>query len=102
MFLFDLRVNDKFGEGKMVIPIVMAALAIQGIYFFSIPFYITTNRTKALSVITIISALINIALNFILIPVYGLVGAAYSTLLSYVFLSVIGHYLNVQYIKKLS
>jgi O-antigen/teichoic acid export membrane protein len=101
-FLFDFMVNEKFTEGKSVIPIVMIAMAIQGIYFFAIPFYITTNRTKALSVITIVSALINIGLNFILIPIYGLVGAAYSTLLSYVFLSIIGHYLNVRYIKKLS
>ena len=99
-FLFDFMVNEKFAEGKAVIPIVMTAMAIQGVYFFAIPFYITTNRTKTLSVITIVSALINIGLNFILIPIYGLVGAAYSTLLSYVFLSFIGHYLNVQYIKQ--
>jgi len=101
-FLFDFMVNEQFAEGKMVIPIIMAALAIQGIYFFAIPFYITTNRTKVLSAITVISALINIGLNFIFIPIYGLVGAAYSTLLSYVFLSLIGHYLNVKYIKQSS
>jgi O-antigen/teichoic acid export membrane protein len=101
-FLFDLMVNEKFAEGKIVIPIIMVALAIQGVYFFAIPFYITTNRTKVLSAITVFSALINIGLNFMLIPIYGLVGAAYSTLLSYVFLSFIGHYLNVQYIKKSS
>jgi O-antigen/teichoic acid export membrane protein len=101
-FLFDFMVNEKFVEGKVVIPIVMVGLAIQGVYFFAIPFYITTNRTKVLSAITVFSALINIGLNFMLIPVYGLVGAAYSTLFSYVFLSFIGHYLNVQYIKKSS
>ncbi len=101
-FLFDFMVNKRFAEGKIIIPIIMTALAIQGIYFFAIPFYITTNRTKTLSVITIFSALINISLNFTLIPVYGLVGAAYSTLFSYIFLSFIGHYLNVKYIKKSS
>lgn len=101
-FLFDFMVNERFKEGKDVVLVVMTAMAIQGIYFFSIPFYITTNRTNILALITIFSALINIGLNIILIPIYGLIGAAYSTLLSYAFLSIIGHYLNIQYIKRSS
>lgn len=102
VFLFDLMVNDSFTEGKDIIPIIITALVIQGVFFFAIPFYIKTNRTKLLSLITIISAIINIGLNYILIPMFGLVGSAYSTLISYVFLSSVGHYLNVKYVKKFS
>lgn len=100
LFLFDLMVGENFSQGKEVVGIVIAALAIQGVYFFSIPFFVKTDRTKELSVITIISAVCNVVLNYLLIPVWGIQGAAYATLFSYLFLSISGHYLNVRYIKK--
>lgn len=101
-FLFERMVDPKFYMGKEIILVVMIALAIQGLYFFSIPFYIRTNRTKALSLFTTLSAMINVILNIILIPIYGISGAAIATLISYLFLTTTGHFLNVRYIKKIA
>ena len=40
------------------------------------------NKTKYIPLIVIFSALVNICLNYLLIPIYGLLGAAIATLIS--------------------
>jgi len=47
-----------------------------------------SRQTKYLAFYTGSAALLNIILNFILIPKYGMVGAAWATSLSYLFLTV--------------
>ena len=49
--------------------------------------HIAENLTKLLLYRTALGALINIGLNFILIPEYGIIGAAWSTLISYAFVA---------------
>ena len=48
-----------------------------------------SKKTKYLALFTMMAAAVNIALNFLLIPKYGMVGAAIATALSYLFLTCI-------------
>ena len=43
------------------------------------------------------SAIINIGLNYILIPVYGIYGAAYATILSFLMFAIIKYLMSVKY-----
>ncbi|GAH32940.1 unnamed protein product, partial [marine sediment metagenome] len=56
-------------------------------------------KTGLISLTTLFAGGINIGLNYWLIPIYGYVAAAYTTLVSY-FLLFLFHFLNVKYILK--
>lgn len=67
---------------SMVFPLVSASFItfLYGIYV-NCEFYYKKTATIALS--TIIAAMLNIVLNFIFVPLFGAVAAAYTTLVSY-------------------
>ena len=47
-----------------------------------------TKKTKFLAMVTTISAIMNLVLNFLLVPKYGIYAAAFTTLISYLFASI--------------
>lgn len=67
-----------------IVPIILFAYLLQGIYFFvSSPIFFY-KKTIFLPFLTLTSATINVCLNFLLIPSYGMYGAAYATVLAFV------------------
>lgn len=83
-----LLLGPEFREGSGIMPIVLV-----GILFFNIgtfahkPFEIAS-RTTPMVVFALVSAIANLAFNFLLIPLVGYIGAAYATLLSYLLYTV--------------
>lgn len=67
---------------KIIILLVIANV-ILCFYKFYANYYFYNKRTKILSVITMTSAMITIALNFFLIPELGILGAAFTTLITF-------------------
>jgi len=92
-YLFSLEIVHIFGSfeyygAKEIIPILVLASLFNGIYIF-FPGLFINKKTKTISMITITSAVLNGAANYALIPYIGIKGAAYSTLLSSLFISVL-------------
>jgi len=72
-----------FLEGLSIVPVVLLAYLFNGLYMnFTAGIYIE-EKTKYFPVVTIAGALTNVVVNFLLIPVYGIMGAAFATLASY-------------------
>lgn len=77
-----------FGATVAVIPLAIAA-------FFSASIRLTvvgisiSRKTKYIATYTIITALFNILLNFLLIPKYGIAGAGWATAISYFLLTAL-------------
>ena len=86
-------------EGVYAVPPIAATAFSAALYniYANIEFYYKKTWWIALS--TIISALINVGLNFIFIPQYGYSAAAYTTLVSHLALAFM-HYLGCKYICK--
>ena len=84
--------SSKYVESVNVIPPVAASVFFVFLYgFLSFPeFYY--EKTSFLMIASIISAALNVLLNYIFIPKYGFVAAAYTTLACYVLYSI-GHYI---------
>ncbi len=81
--LLTILATDKFASGSVIIPYVIAGMVINGsAVMFGAGLYIH-KQTKILMVLMLISAVFNILLNVILIPKYGIEGAAIATLISY-------------------
>lgn len=77
----------KYWSGLHVVPVLLAANLLLGVYYnFSI-WYRLKDRTGLGAWISIIGAVITIVLNLILIPTYGYSGAAWVTLICYLFMS---------------
>lgn len=94
-----LMASQNYYVALRIIPIII--LANVAIYLYSLfsnyAFY--RKKTGLISLFTFISGLTNIGLNYIFIPKYGYIAAAWTTLVSYVILFV-SHYINSKYILK--
>ena len=80
-----------FHKAYLVVPAVAVGYLLQGFYFMSaIPLFYK-KKTRVLPLISAVGAAVNIGLNVLLIPKFGMMGAAYATLISFGILSVLTH-----------
>ena len=82
-------------EAKYVIPPVVLGYIFCMIYSLFSCLERYAKQQKIFAVITFICAVANILLNFLLIPVFGYIAAAYTTLFSYILSSLL-HFLNAR------
>ena len=83
--LIGLLASEKFAESATVIPWVLAAKVIQGAYYPFLAGLFLTKRTGWLAAFLGMAALINLGLNWLMIPDLGMMGAAITTLIAYGF-----------------
>lgn len=81
--------GSEYINAKYVMPPVMLGYIFQFVYslYVNIEFY--HKKQKNIAIGTMIACLINIGLNFILIPIFGYIAAAYTTLIGYIILYLI-------------
>ena len=91
--------SDKYMCGIYLIPPIAASCLLAAIYSFysTIAFYY--HKTTSTAVMTIIAATVNVILNYIFIPRYGYVAAAYTTEGAYLIYTLL-HFLNYRRIVK--
>lgn len=89
----------EYTEAKYVIPPVTASVFFVFIYtiFANVEFFY--EEKKFTMYISIGGAVLNVVLNYLLIPIYGFVAAGYTTLICYVAFSM-GHYIYMIHILK--
>ena len=85
--------------GKYMIPPLMCAVFITFLYTISVNLEYYKKSTKTIAKNTMIAASTNIVLNFIFIPQFGAVAAAYTTLASYI-ISFVLHYIDGKHLNK--
>jgi len=83
--LIDFLAGDKYVEAHVVIPYVIVGMLIDGITAVLAAGLQIKKRTGLMMVIMGCAALLNLGLNPILIPLFGIEGAAVTSLVSYVF-----------------
>ena len=92
--LVDLMIGEEYRESViLVLPWVASALFFMGLgaFYFHLPFQLG-NKNFGIFRIAGITAVVNLALNFLLIPRMGMHGAAISTLLSFMISSILGYF----------
>jgi O-antigen/teichoic acid export membrane protein len=88
-------IGSEYWAGLHIIPFILLAYLINGMHtIFSAGIYIE-EKSIYVPVITGIGAMINVAANFLLIPVLSLTGAAIAALVSYLFIGL-GYYYVAQ------
>jgi O-antigen/teichoic acid export membrane protein len=86
--IVHFMVDPKFSASKDVIPIVSFAYVIWGVGYYAQLGMFLTNRTGIIGVLSVAAAGLNLALNYFLILRYGMLGAAWATILSFLAIAV--------------
>ncbi len=81
---------------RVVIPIAFG-LIIYGAYYIVTVGIAITHNTKHTAWTTVTAAVLNVILNFALIPRYGMVGAAFATMFSYVVFTYLVYRMSQRY-----
>lgn len=78
--------GDSYREVSNIMPPIMLGCFFWCLYTHFVNIEIFEKKTFGISIRTLIAALLNLVLNVLLVPVFGYVAAAYTTLLGYVLL----------------
>lgn len=91
--------SAKYIENIQLIPPVAASSLLTGIYgvYSTIAFYY--HKRFSTAIMTVIAAILNILLNYWLIPIHGYIAAAYTTEIAYLIYTFL-HFLNYRRITK--
>lgn len=82
--------SPAFRAAAPVIPVVAGAYLLHGVFLLTSVGIGVSKRARYYPMITAVAAVVNVAANFLLIPRFGLMGAAWATLASYAAMAGMG------------
>lgn len=97
--VYHVFASRDFWAGTMLIPIFVTGYYMNFLCTFPVNYEYYYKKTKVVAVVTVLAAVVNICLNYVLILKFGMVGAALATMVSHC-LQFAMHYVYVRYILK--
>jgi O-antigen/teichoic acid export membrane protein len=89
--------KPEFYVAYKIVPLITIAFIFKGIqYMFLLGFHYV-KKTKYIAYIVTIALFVNLGLNFILIPQFGIWGAALTTVISSLLISVISYFVSQKF-----
>jgi O-antigen/teichoic acid export membrane protein len=88
---FILFIGSDFREGVQIVPVVLMANLVMGIFFNLSIWYKLTNRTYFGAVLVLLGAVITVVVNVMFIPRYGYVASAWAHLFCYSIMVIISY-----------
>lgn len=95
--VFHLYAARSFWDGTKLIPLFVASYYLNFLCTYPVNYEYYHKKTRIVAIVTIVSALLNVALNYVFIMKFGMVGAAVATLLSRV-LQFAFHFVYARYL----
>lgn len=92
VFRSFLLTDSSYTISNHIVVVVLLANTIFSLYKFNANYFLFIKNTKRLSIFTVLSAIISVICNIALIPRIGILGSAYSTLLSFIALFIFVSY----------
>ncbi len=89
--------GEKYAVGQTIIPVIMMGCFFMFLYTFPVAYETYKNKTVYIAIGTTAAAAVNIILNFTFIPLWGALGAALTSCISYGVLFVF-HYVAARFI----
>ena len=96
--LLTTLASDKYRAGAALVPWIIGGMVFAGVSIIGGSGLYTHKRSPVTMTLILISAVVNIALNFFLIPRYGILGSAMATLLSYMLLATMMYWAGRRYL----
>ncbi len=76
-------INEQFWDGIKIVPVILSSHILYAGYIMQMPSLYDGKNRKWSPLLRGMGAVINIGFNFLLIPIWGVWGAAFSTLIAY-------------------
>jgi O-antigen/teichoic acid export membrane protein len=92
-----LLIGREFREGAAVIPILLMANLFLGIFYNLSVWFKLTGKTFHGAMVAVAGMIITLVLNFLLIPRFGYIGAAWATFVCYASMMIISYMLGRRY-----
>ena len=92
MDIIKYFVGGDYREGVFVVPILLMANLMLGIFYNLSFWYKLNNKTIYGAWFSVIGAIIAISLNYILVPIYGMYGSAWSVFFAYLIPVILSFY----------
>lgn len=92
-----LTVDREYLQGIRIIYFIGFSYVLYGLYYFNSMGMLFTDRTGRITWIIVISGVVNLALNFALIPSFGMMGAATATIAGYLIMFILSRILGQRY-----
>jgi O-antigen/teichoic acid export membrane protein len=89
--------GEGYEQGLIIVPLLLLGYLFLGIYFNLSIWFKITDRTKYSFYITAIGAVITVVVVLTMVPILGFMGAALSTILSYMTMSIICYVIGQKY-----
>lgn len=90
-------VGKDFWSGLHIVPIVLLGYLFNGFYYNFVAGLQIEKKTQYMPLVSGLGAVMNVAANFLLIPLFGMLGAAYATLLAYLSMAIYQYYLSQKF-----
>ena len=90
-------IDSHYWSGLSIVPILLIGYIFLGIYFNMSIWFKLTDKTYYGTIITLIGAILTIGFNYLLIPMYGIIGSSIATLLVYFFMTTICYWIGQRY-----
>jgi O-antigen/teichoic acid export membrane protein len=82
--LIAILASERYAEAGQVVPLIVVASVLESAFYIPSKGLYLQRKTAWLLPLFLVPAAFNIGLNFVLVPLYGMQGAAWSMLLGYV------------------
>jgi O-antigen/teichoic acid export membrane protein len=92
-------IGKNFWGGLYIVPIVLLAYVFNGFYINFLAGIQIQKKTQYMPLVSGLGAIVNVISNFILIPIWGMLGAAYATLFAYFSMAVYQYFLSQRFYK---
>lgn len=89
--LIKLFIGEEYRAGLGVVPVLMLANICLGIFYNLSMWYKVTGQTKYGAYFAMIGAVVTVVLLIVLIPVFGYMGAAWATLITYAGMMIVSY-----------
>jgi O-antigen/teichoic acid export membrane protein len=88
---FILFIGSDFREGVNIVPVVLMANLVMGIFFNLSIWYKLTNLTRYGAMLVLLGAMITVAINALFIPIYGYLASAWAHLCCYSIMVIVSY-----------
>lgn len=95
-FILD-KIGKDFSPGLDILPYAMLGEIFFGIYFNLSVWYKLTDRTKYGAYFSVLGCVIQIAMNFILVPIYGYIASAWATFAANLIIMTVSYFIGQRY-----
>jgi len=99
--IIRLMANPTFWDAYKVVPVIVLAYVIYGFFILSVVGILVSKRTGLIAYITVVACCANLLSNYLLIPRFAMMGAAWATVISFL-IRFFGAYFVSQRIMPLS